>query len=445
MNEFINKLENKLMILEEAERNKIIKKYQKEIEKNVKDGMSESEAIESLGDFDSIVDKVYAEYHINDKYKKDNKSLGQKFNDFISSSAEFLTEFCQDLITYAKNNTKDKPLETFFEILLKILLLVMAFMIIKIPFIILEEFFAWIFGLLFYPFNYVLSGIATFILAIIYFVCCVLLGIATFKNYYGNSPKKEDKKRKKETVVTSEQEEDKNVVYKTYTNYAFIILKVFLYIVIIIPLIFLNIAFLVLAAFAGFLVFKGVNLVGLAILLIGLFLIILTVTNYITDALDNKPKNHTFALIISVISLIVGVILFTDSLFKFNYPKTLEDSWFRATNETTLLTVDKKTDITAVDGNINMKIDNSLIDNEILLEVTYYDELVDIIIERYEGKEKNYILIYTADNDISFGTFKYLYESTIKDLKDDNIFNYKDLKRFEVNVFCNETTKELLK
>jgi ABC-type multidrug transport system fused ATPase/permease subunit len=447
MNEFLSGLDNRISVLNEEERKKIIKKFQKEIEKNIKDGMSESEAIEKLGDIDIIVEKIYSDYHINKDFKSDKKSLGQKFNDLIKTCAEFLTEFCQDLIKYAKNNTKDKPLEAFFEILLKILLLIMAFMIIKIPFIIIEEFLAWVFGLLFYPFDYVLSGLSEFVLAILYFICCILLGIATFKNYYNKDEKVIENKKKDNTASQKTEEDNKEIKEETkiYNNYAFLILKIFLYIIVIIPLIFLNIVFLALALFAGFLVFKGVNIIGLAVLLFGLFMLILTVTNYITDTLDNKPKNHTFALIVSVLSLIIGVVLFIDNLFKFNYPDGLDKSRFINTNETTIINIDKKSEITAVDGNITFEVDNNLIDNEILVEVSYYDELIDVVIERYDGKDTNYILLYPTDDNINFKTVRYFYESALEDLKSNNIFNYEDLRKFKVKIFCNEKTKELLK
>lgn len=440
MNEFLNKLDEKISILEKTERNKILKKYQKEIENNIKDGLSENEAIEKIGTLEDITKKVYDDYHIDTNYEN-NKSLGKRFNDFISLCAEFLTEFCCDLVKYIKNNTKDKPLEAFFEILLKILLLIMAFMVIKIPFIILEEFFNWSFGLLFYPFNSVLSGIAEFILAIIYFICCVLMAIATFKNYYDKpSSKKEETEKTKVENISSETSE-----VKISKNYALMILKVFIYIILIIPLIFLNIIFAILAILSLFLVFKGINIIGLSILLFGLFLLLVTVTNYITDALDNRESKHRLSLLVSIMVLVLGIIFFISNLFSFNYPKSIEDSLFVATNDTTMIDIDNATNITTISGDVVYEIDSNLKDNQLLLEVSYYDEFIDIKIEHYKGKDSNYILLYPFDDNTDFKMIKYFYEITLEDLKNNNIFNYNELRQFKVKIFCNEKTKELLK
>ena len=55
MEKFLENLESYLTALEESEQKKIIKRYQKELEEKIADGMSEIEAIKSLGDMDRIV------------------------------------------------------------------------------------------------------------------------------------------------------------------------------------------------------------------------------------------------------------------------------------------------------------------------------------------------------------------------------------------------------
>lgn len=446
MNEFLDNLENRISILEEIERKKVLKKYQKDIEKKIKDGMDEKTAIDSLGSIDEIVENVYAEYHINNNYKEEKKTLGKMIDEGISICAKYLSEFCKELIDYAKKNTSDKPLETFFEVILKVLLLIMGFMIIKLPFILVEEIFVWIFDLLFSPFDIVLIILLKFILAVIYLICCIVLGIYMFKNYYKKEEvvkyKKEEQKNEKteKAEETKEKEENKEIV-----NYAFAFIKVFLYIIVIIPMIFINLALFVLALFAAFLVFKGVNIIGLTILLIGLFLLTTVITNYITDALDNKYKNHLFSLSISVIVIIIGGILFVDNLFSFNYPTNLEESRFTITNETKIIEIEKETSFRISDGNIEYIIDNNLSDNKILLEVNYYDEFTDVYIENYDGKNNNYILIYPINDKFTVKSGIYFYENALKDLKNDDIYDYQDLRKIKVIVFCSEKTRELLK
>lgn len=446
MNEFLDNLEKRISVLEEIERKKIIKKYQKEIEKKAKEGMTEKEAIESLGNVDEIVANIYSEYHINNDYKEEKKTLGKIIDEGISYCAKYLSEFCSELIDYAKKNTSDKPLETFFEVILKVLLLIMAFMFIKLPFILTEEIFVWLFDLLFSPFNIVLIILLKFVLAVIYIICCIILGIYMFKNYYKKdetveNPKEEPKKDKVENVeIKKDKAENKEIV-----NYAFTFIKVFLYIIVIIPMIFLNITLFGLAIFAGFLVFKGVNIIGLTILLSGLFLLTTIITNYITDALDSKYKSHLFSLIISAIAIIIGGILFVDNLMVFNYPSDIDESKFRNTTETKIIEIEKETSITVSDGEIKYEIDNNLKDNEILLEIIYYDEFTDVYIDSFDGKSTNHILIYPLDDKLSVESGIYFYKNSLEDLKKNNIYNYQALRKIKVIIFCNETTKELLK
>jgi Predicted membrane protein len=441
MNEFLEKLDREISVLEEVERKKVIKKYQKEIENKTKEGMSEAEAIKSIGEIDEIVTGIYSDYHINSEYKSEKKPLGAMINDCINSGAKVLTDFCQELIEYTKKNTSDRPLETFFEVILKILMLVMIFMVLKLPFILVEEIFGWGFNLLFYPFNVVLKGILEFVLAIVYLICCISLGIAMFKNYY--NPKKEENKN---VDIPQNKEEVKIVkAKKEINNYAYVILKTFIYLIIIIPLIFLDITFLALSIFAGFLVFKGVNIIGLTIVLVGLFLLTTVMTNYITDAIDNTYKSHFFALCISIIAIIIGAILFVDNLMGFSYPKDLTRSRFILTNETLIIDVDYELNISSTGGKVKYEIDNSLKDNELLIEYSYYDEYTDVIFNRYEGNDRDYLVIYSTSDEINLKNSISFYQNALEDLKANKIYNYLDLKRFKATIFCNEKTKELLK
>lgn len=441
MYEFLNKLESKLSVLEETERKKILKRYQDKIEKNIANGMSEEEAISALGSLDDIVEELYKEYHINDKYSKQNKGFGEMINGWITSFASMLSIFCKDIAEHVKNNSKENTLELIFEVILKIIVLIMAFMVLKIPFIIVEETFLMVFRLLFYPFNSALGMLLQFILGVMYFACCLGLAIAMFKDYYKKEAVTETKK-KEEKVVPVEIE--KETAPKEDKNHLFVFIRVILYIIVIIPIICLNLSLLVLTLIAGFLVYKGVSIIGLAILLFGLFLLSTVITSYITDALDNKVKSHTISMVLSLVAIFVGTIVFIDNLANFNYPKDLSSSSFLARVETVTVEV-KEPIIISSDQKVKYKIDNSMVDNEILIEITHYKKIVDVRVESYTDAKDEYLLIYSVTKDLQIDMVTYLYENALYDLQNNNIYNYNDLKKTEVTIYCNKTTRELLK
>jgi len=134
MEKFLENLESQLSILDESERKRIIKRYQSELEEKIKDGMSEKEAVQSLGSMESIINSIYKEYHLNEQYSKEKTSLGGKLNDILKSCAVFLSDTCAE-IAYYVTHVSNKSLEVFFEVFLKILLLVIVFLILKLPFL----------------------------------------------------------------------------------------------------------------------------------------------------------------------------------------------------------------------------------------------------------------------------------------------------------------------
>lgn len=433
MENFLEELERKLNVIDEKERKKIIKNYQRQIEEKIHDGKSEEEAINELGDIDEVAKEICETYHVNFKNRK--KNFREVLNEGIENVAIFLADTTRDIINYSKENTKNKLGVTFFEILLKILILIMAFMVLKLPFIILEEGIETVSDLLFYPFNNSLNVIFEYIISVIYLALCIAASIYLFKGYF----------TKDTNVVLADKKEDKKEEETLKKpNYAIMIIKMIIMVVVMIPMILLNILFLLLTVLAIYLVFKGVALVGLSILLLTLSLLSGVMTATLSDAIDNKNRSHLFALTISIISLIIGIVLFVNDLMSYNYPKTLEDSHFPTLTETIDLEVDKETNLYFPNGKAEYIIDDSIKDNIILLEVTYYDDFVDIIVERQLGEEKNNFVVMSRDDDLDVGDYVFMYETILEDLKDNNLFKYDDLDQYKVTVYCNTKTEELL-
>ena len=213
MSEFLDKLESKIDAIDEKERKKIIKKYQRIIEEKIKDGMEEKEAIQSLGDINDIAKDICEDYHVNLVNRK--RTFKEVLNDGIEESAKFLAETCQDVITYSKAATKDNFLISFFEIALKIVILVLLFMLFKIPFIILQSGLEFTFELLFFPFNVVLTEIFEYIISILYGAVCIATSIYIFKGYYINN----NEESKEEVKEDESLKEEKKEITKKGINY----------------------------------------------------------------------------------------------------------------------------------------------------------------------------------------------------------------------------------
>jgi len=441
MDKFLEKLESRVTILEETTRKNVIKRYQSDIEKNIKKGMTENEAIEALGTLDDVVKEIYEEYHLNSNYRKKGRLFSQVIRDGVNSAAKLMSTFCVELASRVKTYSNGKGLELFFEIMLKILLLVMAIMVLRLPFLLIEAIFNPVFNLLFFPFNVALDWILMFILSIIYIACCIALGIAMFKGYW-NANITVESKEAEEKIEHSVVEE--KVVGPDTTHYLFVIIKAILFAIIIIPLIGINIVLLFFTFVASFLVYKGVTILGLAIILLGLFLLSTVITSYVTDALDRREKTYKIRLVISILAIIIGVIFFVDNITTFNYSSNIEESNFSRAVRTKSVTVDEHLIIFA-DRDFDFVIDNNIVDNELLLVFTYNDRIIDVRVLQDEIDELNFLFIYTVRNDLRIDTWMYIYDNTLLDLQDSNIFNYRYLRKYELTIYVNEKTRELIR
>lgn len=430
MEKFLETLESHLTLLEEQEQKKIIKRYQNELSSKMKDGMTETEAIRSLGSMDDIVSQLYEEYHLDKKNIGKKDTIGEKLERILRSCAKFLADTCAETAYYL-NHISSSAWETIFEILLKVLILGIVISVMKFPFLCIENLLQYLLNFLFYPFDRVLSVILSFTTSILYLILCITLAIVMFKGYAKKGHLiKEKEKKKKEKVESSEQAR----------NYAYVLLKVCLYIVCIIPMILIIFIFLLLTVLALFLVYKGISIIGLVVLLVGLLFLSIVVTTSITDALDNRNRSHTFALAVTVIALISGSILLVDNLMNFHYPENLDQSSFIPHEKTATLEVSNETSIMNLNGELEFFTDNSIEDNVILVQMVYFDELYDVEIEQNDQE----VWIYTMRDSFEAKDFHYLYQNVFQDLKNRFIFNYQDLSSVKIIVSGNEDTEKLL-
>ncbi len=435
MEQFLEKLESHLTVLETSEQRKIIKRFQKEIEEKIKDGMTEEEAIKSLGTIESIVSEIYEEYHLDKKNLSEKNTVGKSFNNGMRKCANFLSDTCAE-IAYYVTHISNQALETFFEVLLKVIVLIIAILFLKVPFLLVENLLHFGLKFLFYPFDVILIKLSSFVIAIIYLLVCISLAIMMFKGYV----KKNEKSEEERVDIKDKNKTEKIKSSETARNYAYIMVKVFLYIIFIIPMICITLTLLLLTALALFFVYKGVSMIGLVVIFVGLLFLSIIVTTSITDSLDNRSRSHTLGLIVTVVSLISGTILFADNLMGFDYPKALEKSSFDPYKETTTIELTEESVFYNLNGKISYVLDNSIQDNQVLIELSYYDELYDVIIK----SEGNNLWLYTVRDEWEVADLHYLYQNVFNDLANNKIYDYKNLSNLDIVIYVNENTEKLL-
>ena len=93
--EFFARLESRLNILNEKERNDIIEEYKSHIEFKMQDGKTEEQAISDFGDVDALAEEILSAYHIDSEnvWNKNGEYYIKKSVNFINSATEKLLSF----------------------------------------------------------------------------------------------------------------------------------------------------------------------------------------------------------------------------------------------------------------------------------------------------------------------------------------------------------------
>lgn len=454
--EFLNLLEKKLNILDENERKDIINEYKDTIEEKVKNGQNEKEAVADFGDIDLLCKEILSAYKINPDYGKEEeikikpKEILKSSESLIKKWAKKLADATEDIINNIKNSNNEITIELIFEIVLKSLLFLIIIAVIRIPFWIISKLGLEILSIFFFPVDVILGVVWNILIGVIYFIVCVLIGIAMFKMYFKNNSKKKDKKVKNEKITEAKEEineikEEKN---ETKTNNILIniittIIKIFVVIVFLIPLWFIILGFYLILAFLIFLLFKEVTTVfGLIIIIIGLIILFTTINSIIHKLTFTHKKIRFYPFIISAIFIFSGSLLFSDKLINFKYYNKEPITTFEITEKVYEFDLNNIVKIN-VDGNKEIIIDNTIKDNEIIIKAEFYSDLVtcnyykgtNISNERIET-----INFYATTNEIINN--KQMYDLVLNNLKNEEIYNYNKLYDLDIKIYVNENTAD---
>lgn len=431
--EFLKKLEKKLEILSMEEREDTINEYRDIIDEKMKHGKTEKEAVKEAGDVDELAKEIIEAYKINPDYKKNNKSFAEGAEEAVKKGAKKLSEVTEEVVDNIKNTNFEFTTENVFELIIKIIFVLIALAILKIPFYIVESLVTNIFE--FGIFGSVTSFLFKFMIEIAYLVVCVLIVLNLIQKYTSK-----DRKKNKQEEYSNEEREEELVKEKrpkkkdnkiTFGDVALVIVKVFVVLCFIIPLFSLMIAFSIAIACIIYLMFKGIYAYGILILIIGLLSFCSNFVTLIFHIMNGK-KIHFYPFVISFIVTLLGCFMTIDYISQFQYINELDETRYHITTTTYEEEITKNTRIYYVD---ELKIDNTLPDQKIRIEVTYSDEYMGISKNRVDSSNLTKI-IFMRDviHTISIN------QDILEDIKNKTIYNYELLTDARIVVYANENT-----
>lgn len=452
---FIKKLKEKLSILDSEEVKDIIEEYEATIDEKIKNGEEEKKAIADFGDIDELAKEILKAYKVNPKYTEDKKDTVDSFEDAIKKGATKLSEFTKGVVEDIKNNDGDFTVETIFEIILKVLALLLIIGVLRLPFWLLTGIGESLLDIFFFPLDKVLIVIWHLLMWVVYLAVCVLIAIAIFKNNLKSNqtvskPKESIKKETvKETIkekkeITESIQESKPLVKQDTHKVASvvtIIAKVFITIFITIPFILMSIGLSIALAFMVYFCFVGINLVGPICIVIAMLIMIGYLADVFGNIFKNKKRHFLVPIVISAVFLCLGITFTFIKAGDYRYYDHLDKAPFELHVESKEYTVTHPMEIELMHYAINLskQVDDTLEDGKIRIEYRYYHEITDI----YTHERKNKIEIDVHRN-IHHNDRVILYQDVIDNLKKDKFYNYEDLFQVETIVYGNSKTLNLI-
>lgn len=467
--EFLNKLEKALAILNEKERKDIIDEYKATIEEKVKHGQTEEEAVEDFGNIDELVSGILDAYKIDPDYNHKEGNLS-KFTEegerLIKKGANKLADMTREFADNIKDNDAEMNLNLAFEIIIKIFFTLIILAIITIPlrfigsigFSLAETFFE--------PFSFIIKIIIFILFIALYLSIGFLIIINLFKQYFKKENKtseSKDKIDKQNEIHNLKKNETKAKEVKiiqrtgpTVGSVFLLILKIWVIIFILLPLFCIDIFSSLGLILSIFYWIKGINLLGLTLLMLGISLLFIWFTIIIFNLTFSKGKTTIIPFFIGLVITVFGALFFIDMVTNIEYIN--EAPSYKKETITKNFTSDNPYYINStLNGNITKKIDNTMKDNELILKITYHKD--DVIIDIYNEPEyifsddtctynntceKNYNYI-SLNYDYSNNYEKNRYNEFIDNLKENKIYNYSKLNEANIEIISNENTMKSIK
>ena len=439
---FLRELEKKLSILSEEERKDTINEYRDIIEEKVKHGKKESEAVKEFGSIDELSKEILNAYKINPDYK--SKDFVDGAEELIRKGAKKISEVTDDVVDSIKQSDFECTTSNVFEIILKVIILLIFLAILKIPIYFASELGSSVFRIGVEPFATIFSWIWKGLIEIVYLGICVLLIVKLITDY-----SKKDKTAKTNSKVKNSKIEEKTTkenkkVKKndTFETIVLILVRLFVIFTIIIPLVFVAFLFIVGLVILIYLLCKGIGVYGFLIATLGCLGFIICIIDLIYRGLIADKKIYLYPFLINILLIIIGGVMSISYIFDFEYHDSLPQNRYETKTETFMEDIDKKTSISNYKTEII--VDNSIEDNKIKAEVTYYPKFVSIEKHEDTDEDKDYISFVTNEKDTTFSLNNKYTKMIMKDIKKKKIYNYNEFNDVKVKIYVNEKTKDLV-
>lgn len=461
---FLSQLEQKLKVLSKEEIQDILNEYEDIIDEKVKHGKTEEEAVLEFGDISSLSKEILKSYKIDPEYQKSNNDFLGDCEDLIKKGAKKLTEVTEEVVNTFKKNENELTLETVFEIILKVCLVLLIIAFIHIPFWIIGEI-----GESFFESNFMFFGslFGHSIFALLwkllteaaYIIVCILLVVAVFKKYtvskVENKEKIEEAKKevkkvnKKTTDIKEEQVKEEKIVKKenkstnTLSNILVIIIKIWIAIIFILPLAMMQIGIIIGICVLIYLIVKKVEVYALLVLVVGVSLFVGHLIHILSQALFTKQRIHFWPFVPSFIMIILGGIFTIDYFFSFSYTENIEAAGYKLNTSKYEYIIDRNVEI----NHDEIFIDNNMEDGKVIVEISYYDKLVEIELDKYETEHclddscKPVEAIHFYSNLKEKKSINAIIDDTVlKNLRDKTLVDYSRLFDLDVKVITNSNT-----
>lgn len=337
-----------------------------------------------------------------------------KFNNKIKEIAKWLSEQVTSIYKELTNTYQNITLERFFEILLKITVVFIIISILRIPFFIFGFIGHDMFTYMDFP-GIVWYGFGRISVTIIYIVLSITTILVVFKDDLFTKGKTIKKSKVNEKKIDQELISTENSIL----TFIKMVIKIFIFIAIIIPLIAGMFSLIIAIALIIHLIIKGVSLYGILILLIGLFLL-LSFLAKTTLAITSGKKVRLWSLIVSIIFILAGAISTFDWLLGLDIKQNQADKILVKT-----IYVDryKYRSYDYIDQHF---IDNSIPSDKVKIKIHYDSDYDGLLFFSSYGIRRVHI------NDAT--KLKKLTDYLINNLKDDKLY----IPYFKTEVYANK-------
>lgn len=439
---FLRELEKKLSILSEEERKDTINEYRDIIEEKVKHGKKESEAVKEFGSIDELSKEILNAYKINPDYK--SKDFVDGAEELIRKGAKKISEVTDDVVDSIKQSDFECTTSNVFEIILKVIILLIFLAILKIPIYFASELGSSVFRIGVEPFATIFSWIWKGLIEIVYLGICVLLIVKLITDYSKKDKTAKTNSKVKNTKIEEKTTKENKKVKKndTFETIVLILVRLFVIFTIIIPLVFVAFLFIVGLVILIYLLCKGIAVYGFLIATLGCLGFIICIIDLIYRGLIADKKIYLYPFLINILLIIIGGVMSISYIFDFEYHDSLPQNRYETKTETFMEDIDKKTSISNYKKEII--IDNGIEDNKIKAEVTYYPKFVSIEKHEDTDEDEDYISFVTNEKDTTFSLNNKYTKMIMKDIKNKKIYNYNEFNDVKVKIYVNEKTKDLV-